>query len=322
MKVSVDSNCSKPAASPSIFPALISFAALTLVAGAAPTTSYNTGSLGPAADGASSTGVLIDQPGALPVFNDFSLSYLAPDNTTVPFRPEINPPAASPFTIEFWAWPTGSDNDDGPVSNRLGSGNRSGWVFFQRNPATGWNFRMYDGVGSNLGWDLTGGTATLNAWSHVVAVWTGSAALLYVNGVLADSTNTDGLSGVYNPNTFKSLYIGSLVAGGSPYNGRLDEIAFYPSALTPAKILAHFNAGSSPVPGTYSSLVKAEAPLLYLQQNPPTVSLTMAGVTPTVTFTGILAVSPDLVNWQDLTVTSPYTPPAPQPRTRFFRSHR
>jgi hypothetical protein len=307
---------------PSLRPVLASFAALTLAAAAAPTTSYNTGSLGTAADGANSTGVLIDQPGALPVFDDFSSSYASPDNTTVPFRPEINPPVGSPFTIEFWARPTASDGDDGPVSNRLGSGNRSGWVFFQRDAATGWNFRMYDGVGGNLGWDLTGGTAVLNAWSHVVAVWTGSAALLYVNGVLADSTNAGGSSGVYNPNTTENLYVGSLIAGGSPFTGRLDEIAFYPSALTPEKIAAHYGAASSPVPGAYSAVVKADAPLLYLQQNPPTVSLTMAGITPTVTFTGILAVSPNLVDWEDLTVTSPYTPPDPQPKRRFFRSHR
>ena len=48
---------------------------------------------------------------------------------------------------------------------------------------------MYDGVGSNVGWDLTGGPYTMNTWSHVVAVWTGSAARLYVNGQVVDTTN-------------------------------------------------------------------------------------------------------------------------------------
>src|SRR5207249_7464640 len=49
--------------------------------------------------------------------------------------------------------------------------------------ATGWNWRMYNGNGSQVGWDLTGGTATLDAWSHVVGVWDGTTAKLYVNGV-------------------------------------------------------------------------------------------------------------------------------------------
>jgi hypothetical protein len=277
---------------------------------------------GKVADGASTTGVLVDQPGALAAFGDFSSSYASPDNTAVPFRAELNPSAASPFTIEFWARPTASDNDDAPISNRFATTNRSGWVFFQREPGLGWNFRMYNGNGSAYGWDYTGGTSTLGQWSHVVAVWTGSGALLYVNGALADDTNGSGLNGVYNPNTSQNLFVGSLIAAGSPMTGRVDEVAFYPSALTGPQIAAHYSTAASPVAGAYRSLVMVDGALLHLQQNPPEVKLTLAGATPTVTFTGILASSPDLVNWNDLVVTSPYTPAGPQPGNLFFRSHR
>src|ERR1043166_2405162 len=45
--------------------------------------------------------------------------------------------------------------------------------------------------------------------------------------------------------------------------------SFYPSALTPSQILAHYNAGATPVPGTYyRSLVLADGAVLYLDQNP------------------------------------------------------
>jgi len=300
---------------------LAALAVTAQIASAVPTTSYNTGTLGVAGDGASSAGVVVDQPGAVAAYIDYSSSYAAGENTVVPFRPEINPAASSPFTIEFWARPTATDNDDAPIGNRLGGGgNRSGWVFFQR--ATGWNFRMYNGAGTALGWDLTGGTSTLNTWSHVVAVWNGSAATLYVNGTLASSTNAAGLNGVYNPNTTESFYVGALIGGASPTTGELDEVAFYPSALTATQILNHYNTISSPIPGAYSSMVLADGAIEYLQQNPPTNKISRVGSTETVTFTGILSQSTDLVNWTDLVVTSPYTVPAPQPDKLFFRSHR
>ena len=156
------------------------------------------------------------------------------------------------------------------MSNRVAAGNRSGWVFFQRDAATGWNFRMYNGVGSALGWDLTGGTATLNAWSHVVATWNGSAATLYVNGVLADNTNDPAATGVYNANpasTSASLILAQSDTG-SPYTGSVDETAFYGSALTPVQVLAHFNAASSGIAGAYHSLVRSDGSLLQLSNNP------------------------------------------------------
>ena len=208
-------------------------------------------------------------PGAVAAGGDQAASYdgLSGTNTVIPFQSGLNPATASPFTIEFWANPTNSDNDDAPVTNRVASGNRSGWAFFQRDPATGWNLRMYDGVGSNLGWDLTGGTSELNAWSHVVARWDGSVAQLFVNGALADSSNDAGASGVYNASTGASFIVASSDTG-SPYTGALDEVAFYGSALSPAQILNHFNIVSSATPGAYHSTILADGARLQLTNNP------------------------------------------------------
>jgi hypothetical protein len=249
------------------------FAALPfLLAGAvlqAATVSYNTGSLGSAADGTNADSVtFID--GVVLAGGDQAASYdgLGGTNTVVPFQPGLNPPSASPFTIEFWANPTNSDNDDAPVSNRVAAGDRSGWAFFQRAASTGWNFRMYDGVGSNLGWDLTGGTSPLNAWSHVVATWNGSVAQLFVNGALADSSNSGTASGVYNASDSANFIVASSDTG-SPYTGALDEVAFYGSALSPAQILNHFNMVSSATPGAYHSTIVADGARLQLTNNNP-----------------------------------------------------
>ncbi|MEO5917707.1 MAG: LamG domain-containing protein [Luteolibacter sp.] len=296
---------------------------LTRVASAT-TLSYNTGSLGVAGNGTNTDAVVLDQPGAIAAGGDMASGYTLNGYTTVPFLAPLNPAVGSPFTIEFWAKPSSSDTDDAPVSNRISAGNRSGWVFFQRVAGTGWNFRMYNGTGSGLGWDLTGGTSTLNAWSHVVATWDGSSAKLYVNGVLASSTNSG--TGVYNASTTAVLSLAIIADGlSSGYNGLLDEVAFYGSALSETKIHDHYTAASSPTAGTYSALVIGDGALEYLQQNPPFASIAKSGLNQIVTFTGILSQSETLAagSWSDLSVTSPYTvTPIPATPKLFFRAHR
>jgi len=287
------------------------------------TISYNTGSLGVEADGLNAAGVVLNQVGAVRAGGDRATAYSGGSNTTIPFLEALNPPEDTPFTIEFWARPSASDNDDAPVFNRVSDGDRSGWVFFQRAAGIGWNFRMYDGVGSDVGWDLTGGTAPLDAWSHVVAVWTGTAARLYVNGALADATNEASRSGVYLASTSAVFSVGAYENGQSPYNGLVDEIAFYPTALSAAAITAHFQAAANVNPSAYSALVKADGALVYLQQNPPSIDLTVVDGQPTVTFTGRLGQSTTLAGWTDLLVPSPYQVPANgRPDALFFRVRR
>jgi len=238
---------------------------LTLSNSNAQSTATNYGSLGAAGNGTHTPDVVLDVPGAVAAGNDTGAMYASGARTGVPFNPAINPPASSPFTIELWVLPTASDNDDTPLNNRQASGNRSGWTFFQR--ADGWNFRMYNGAGSGLGWDLTGGTANLFEWSHIVATWNGSSAVLYVNGALADNSNDPAATGVYNPNTATlapGLFIGANFDGGSASTATVDEFAFYGSALTPAQILNHYTLASSPVAGAYHNQVISDGAIEFL----------------------------------------------------------
>jgi Concanavalin A-like lectin/glucanases superfamily/PEP-CTERM motif len=234
----------------------------------AQTTSYNTGSLGAAGNGTNSVGVITGLPGVVTAGGDLAVGYSGGERTTVPYNAALNPPSSSPFTIEFWAKPFLTTDDavgPAPLFNRVTPGNRSGWVFFQRSPTTGWNFRMYDGNGSNVGFSLEGGSNAQDIWTHVVAVWNGTSPTLYVNGTLADDTSTG--SGIYNASTSAIFSIGSYDDGSNPFNGAVDETAFYNRALTPAQILAHFNAVTSPAAGIYSSLVIADGAVEYLQNN-------------------------------------------------------
>jgi hypothetical protein len=51
------------------------------------------------------------------------------------YKPVLN--STAPFSIEFWGYSFTSDNDDAPVDNRIATGNRPGWAFFQRVAGTG-----------------------------------------------------------------------------------------------------------------------------------------------------------------------------------------
>lgn len=260
------------------------FAALPLLlagtAVRATTVSYNTGSLGAAANGTNADPVTLGA-GAVAAGGDQAANYngAGGTNTSIPFQAGLNPVAISPFTVEFWANPTNSDNDDAPVSNRVAAGNRSGWTFFQRAAGTGWNFRMYNGVGSGLGWDLTGGTSNLNAWSHVVATWDGSAAQLFVNGFLADSSNDPAATGVYNASSSATLFLAATDTG-SPYTGAVDEVAFYGGVLSAAQIVNHFGLATSGAQGDYHSRILLDGARLQLTNNsiPESSSLAILGL--------------------------------------------
>jgi hypothetical protein len=240
----------------------------SVVSARAQTTSFNTGSLGSAGNATNAASVTFGA-GVVTAGGDQTANYdgVSGTSTSLSYNAVVNPVSANPFTIEFWARPTGSDNDDSPVSNRVSAGNRSGWAFFQREAGTGWNFRMYNGNGSALGWDLTGGTSTLNSWSHVVATWNGSSATLYVNGAVADSTNDPAANGVYNASTSANFIIAA-TDSGSPYAGSVDETAFYGTALTPAQILNHYNKATTGTAGEYHAIVQSEGAVLQFSNNP------------------------------------------------------
>lgn len=241
------------------------------------TLAVNSGSLGAVGNGGNQPAASLNQPGPLAAPGDYATEYTGNGGvngtaTVVPWLPAVNTTGA--FTAEFWAKPRVSDNDDCPLSNRTNSGDRSGWAFFMR--ANAWNLRIYNGNGSQVGLaiesNVPGNPSVVGVWNHVVAVYTGTTVKLYVNGIDtkgAVTTNANPNNGatylpLLQPNKFT---IGALNDNSSPLAAVIDEVAWYPSALTEAKIAAHYAAAASPVPGAYSSLVLADGAGLYYQQN-------------------------------------------------------
>ena len=217
----------------------------------------------------------------------------------VPYSAGLNPDNTKPFTMEAWFYPASDQINGGQctINNRLAgsAANRSGWVIFQRAPdasytgksgfeGIGWNFRMYRGSGGSTGLDVaTGVPYQVGAWTHFVAVYdpidpvTNANLILYVNGVpVVTNTWTGGTTGTdpgYPANAAGSdvalslgAYNNTSGAGGNPYFGAIDEVAFYASKLTDAQILAHYQNGTNAHRATpYNTLVQSENPALYLR---------------------------------------------------------
>ena len=207
----------------------------------------------------------------------------------------INPNAGVPFTFETWLRPTSDRQNPGaaPINNRyVSSGNRTGWVIFQRAPdatyspaggysGVGWTFRMYDGDGSGGQDVLTGVDYQPGAWQHLVITWqpqtdngdTGNngndqwSGILtaYINGVPV-ATNANALYAAnVNPTEDSTapadFAVGSYnIASGigaNPFEGDIAQLAFYNNiVLSPTQILTHYQAGTDPNLGlNYAALV-------------------------------------------------------------------
>lgn len=76
-------------------------------------------------------------------------------------------------------------------------------------------------------------------WHHCVATKDGTSVFLYIDGVDV----TGSVSNQTLTNTAQQLAVGSNL-GGEWFNGSLDEFALYSTALSAARVLAHYEAAA------------------------------------------------------------------------------
>jgi hypothetical protein len=108
-------------------------------------------------------------------------------------------------------------------------------------------------LGNGTNWALqdTQTQVPLNQWTLITATATsGGSGQVYFNGVLQPSNSGN------NPTTWNGTVsypsgdwfaIGQEVNENRPFTGLINDVAVYSAALTPAQILAIYNAGSSGV---------------------------------------------------------------------------
>lgn len=239
----------------------------------------NSGSIGAPASGYYLGGATKGVEGALNGRPDTAAWFDTTTSTFIGVPNLTNYNINAPFTVELWTRPNSTRPDDAALLSPLASlfrytgapsNNANGWIFYQAN--TGWQFRM----GSSAGYlvSLTGATDPVagNLY-HLVAVYNGSNATLYVNGV---QEATAALTGAYEPNTYVPMGIGGRGDNAFLYDGMVDEVAIYPGILNQAQIQARYQNGTSATPSqAYDQLVMSGNPLAYYRLNeqpftPPT----------------------------------------------------
>ena len=100
-----------------------------------------------------------------------------------------------------------------------------------------------------------------DVWYHLVAVYDGTNASLYVNGVPSGAPQP--VAG-YVPNVGGPFSVGARSDGSFWFAGYADEVALFTHALSGATIQNHCHYGTNATPSqTYNSLVLARNPILY-----------------------------------------------------------
>ena len=251
----------------------------------------NLGTLGAKADGFPYTGTEITQaePGVVGTCYRFTNIVGGGNNigtgdfVGVPVLPELNP--NGPFTVEFWAKP--SDKTGVllcPIGslNNVGAGTpRNGYLVYLDLGADGgdhnWEFRIGGSASYAYNVKTANGTGPANVWTHVVCVYDGVLASVYINGQLSlggPSANPQakGAGKNFIPNISADFWIGGTQPFGRNFDGWLDEVAFYGTNLSANTIAAHYDA-AKPSGGTnvagYAAQVLASNPRGYWQFNEP-----------------------------------------------------
>jgi RHS repeat-associated protein len=141
--------------------------------------------------------------------------------------------ATSNFSLEAWVRWSGASATATQIFLLNGTYNVNGYRV-QLNGVSGANSRVYVFKGATA-FD-TGYTLPANSWTHLVATVDASSNLrFYVNGALS-----------YGPVSFGAVTVptGETVAGSTGttrfFNGRLDELAVYNTALSANRVAAHY----------------------------------------------------------------------------------
>jgi len=238
----------------------------------------NLGSLGAGFDATYGGNVIYGVPGALASGGDTAAGFDGLSGSAItPYGSGIaNPPS---FTIEAWILSHNINATQCPVCDiDAASSGRSGWLIYMdiSNPGQ-YTFRGYEDQTTTPALSFNIGapdSIAQDTWNHVVVVVSNAITATnvygYINGVLV-SGPTAMTSYVPNDgNNSGTFCIGERSDSSFFFDGEVDEVSYYGTALDPNTIAAHYSAGTNTSPGTpYNTLVLASDPLLYFRMDQP-----------------------------------------------------
>lgn len=182
---------------------------------------------------------------------------------------------ATNITVEAWVYPT-STHSSKVISKFSTTSDTQGNIVLASNVPS---FSITTGGTIR---NATGGSALPNgSWSHIVGVYDGTTAKLYVNGTEAASV---GATGAIATNNFVWTLARDTNASSSYFAGRIDNVKIFSLALSPSQVAEEYraqNLGASSglslgtiAPGVsntalFSAIVATDAGSydLYVQQN-------------------------------------------------------
>ena len=276
----------------------------------------NLGSLGTAADGYVAPGYNIAQGvvggpvGTSFTFTNTTAGANAVDpgaNLEVPYLAAMNP--NGPFSVEFWAKPGASPTPH--TGDLLGFGsintaqNRSGWLFYHDTGGNAggdhrWEFRIGGTAGYCYVIDSANGSAPEGVWKHVVGVYDGTFARLYMDGLLVAGPTAITPGRNFNPNNAAPFRIGEVPNFGRNFDGGFDEVAFYNTALSADTVYAHKDCASTNNAG-YRARILADNPLGYWPLDEPVYNPPAQSTLPVTANSGTLGALANGTNQPGLT---------------------
>jgi Concanavalin A-like lectin/glucanases superfamily len=205
-------------------------------------------------NGTYTNGVTLGQSGALPdSINNKAASFDGTnDYVTVPYAAALSP---ATFTVEAWVKPNGTASWQevaGSYDSLGGGAYRGYWLGID---GTTWNWEIDNGATITV---IEGATVVTGSWTHLVGTFDGTTGKLYVNGTVVASSAATYAANANSPFAIGSTYYRDTTSWSDAFNGAIDEVALYNTALTATQIRTHYNTGRC-----YKDSVLADAPLGY-----------------------------------------------------------
>jgi prepilin-type N-terminal cleavage/methylation domain-containing protein len=143
---------------------------------------------------------------------------------------------ANAITIEGWVkWTSATIKE---IFVKMDNANTSpgSYEFYQNNSSVAFR-TLKGGTMHSLS---SSATISPNTWAHIVATWDGATKKIFINGVQDASTQAEAAP---IDMTTGKFVIGAYANGNYSFNGYIDEVRVYNSALTASAIRDQYAAG-------------------------------------------------------------------------------
>ncbi len=155
--------------------------------------------------------------------------------------------ATDDLTITGWFYRNTFTTDDTVIAKRNGqSSTSSGYLVWIDDATDKLTFEVSDATDEYMLESTT--TFVAGEWNYFSIVWDQDSPVnseIYINGIANDATDTGTIGNVDGLNNAANLVIGAESDAGSPFDGKLDEIRIYKTALSAAQIKSLYDQGQS-----------------------------------------------------------------------------